>query len=139
QPNLQISNYITAALLPLKDDPLVASNVRNGLLYLQNRLPYISKDEMFSVLVTLSDAGHEMNYVNWLNKVRFDSLTLHQQWQWVKIMQQQKQEYKKQLNKLMDKKVETMLGGTHWGVNNYLWYSNEIATTIVAMEVLKKE
>ena len=137
--NLQISNYITSALLPLRNDPLVESNVRNGLLYLQNKLPFLNKADMLATLKTLSDAKHEMNYAGWLSRIEFDSLSQHQQWQWVKIMQQQKLDYRKQLNYLLSKKTETMLGGTHWGESNYLWYANDIATTIIAMEVLKNE
>ncbi len=137
--NLQISNYITNALLPLRSDPLVESNVRNGLLYLHNKLPSLSKEDLLATLKTLSDAKHEMNYASWLIRIQFDSLSQHQQWQWVKIMQQQKLDYRKQLNYLLSKKTETMLGGTHWGESNYLWYANDIATTITAMEVLKNE
>lgn len=137
--NLQISNYITTALLPLRNAPLVESNVRNGLLYLQGKLPSLGKEDLLATLKTLSDAKHEMNYAGWLNRIKFDSLSQHQQWQWVKIMQQQKLDYKKQLNYLLSKKTATMHGGIHWGESNYSWYANDIATTIIAMEVLKNE
>ncbi|MFT3980006.1 MAG: carboxypeptidase-like regulatory domain-containing protein [Ferruginibacter sp.] len=134
-----ISNYIISALLKYRQDPLVETNIRNGLLYLNNKLPYLPKNQLLTALATLNDAGHEMNYVEWLRKMTFDSLSQQQQWQWVKIMQAQKLPYQKQLEQLLAKKTGTMLGGVHWGDNNYLWYGNATATTILAMEVLKKE
>lgn len=137
--NLYISNYIATALLVHRENPLIESNIRNAFLYLQNKLPSANKNELLASLTTLSNGGHEMNYAGWLAKIKFDSLSQHQQWQLVKIKQQQKLEYKAQLDSLMDKKVLTMLGGVHWGTENYRWYSNEIATTILAFDVLKNE
>lgn len=137
--NLYITNYITAALLKFRDDPMVEANIRNAFLFLQNRLPFLGRNELLATLVTLSEGRHETDYRYWLAKIAYDSLTQHQQWQWVKIGQQQKLIYKDRLKALVDKQTGTMLGGIHWGDDNYSWYSNDIASTVIAYKVLRNE
>jgi len=137
--NLAITNYIAKALLVMREDPLIATNIRNALLYLQNRLPVLAKGQLLDALSTLSEAGHVMDYNLPLARVKFDSLTLHQQWQWVKIRQEQQLNYAKELDKLMQKGVATMLGGLHWGTDSYYWDNNSTATTLIAFRVLQKE
>jgi len=39
----------------------------------------------------------------------------------------------------LEKKINTISGAMHWGVENYLWYSNEVASTVLAYNVLKNE
>lgn len=137
--SMYITNYITRALVEMDDHPLLRTNIRNALLYLQNQLPYISRNTLLESLYTLSEAKHEMDYYIYLRKMPFDSLPQHQQWQIVSILQQQKMSYEKELNKLMVKKTATMLGGIHWGDNNYYWERNAIATTVIAYKVLLRD
>jgi alpha-2-macroglobulin len=137
--NLSITNYVTIALVPLRSDELVQTNIRNAVLYLQNRLPALKEQELLQALFTLSEAGHSMDFGQYLNKLKFDSLTIHQQWQVVSIRQQQKLSYKNELEKVMTKKTETMFGGVHWGLDSYSWENNMIATTALAFKVLGKE
>jgi uncharacterized protein YfaS (alpha-2-macroglobulin family) len=77
-----------------------------------------------------------MDFEIWLKQFKFDSLPLHQQWQMVAVMQKQKLPYEKELQKLMDKKVSTMLGGLHWGEQSYWWNRNAMATTVLAYKTL---
>jgi alpha-2-macroglobulin len=137
--NFYISNYIVTALLRFRDNALVETNVRNAFLYLQNQLSLLKKEELLAALVTLSNGKHEMNYQDWLKQINYDSLTQHQQWQWVQISQQQKLNYQQQLKVLLNKKIETQLGAVYWGISNYSWYSNDIATTVIAFDILQKE
>ncbi len=137
--NLYVTTYITAALLQLKEDPLVQTNIRNAFLYLQNQVPYLDRNKLLTVLATLSGGAHAMNYGQWLDKLKFDSLTQHQQWLLVKIKQEQKMDYAADLKKLVSNQTATMLGGVHWGNEGYYWYGNEIATTVLAFNVLKNE
>jgi alpha-2-macroglobulin len=137
--NFYITNYITNALLSLREEPLVESNIRNAFLYLQNQLLFLNTTELLTALATLSEGRHEMDYESWFNKISLDSLSQHHQWLWVKIRQQQKLNYQTALQKLVDKKINTVLGGLHWGIENYSWYSNETATTIIAYNVIKNE
>jgi TonB-dependent SusC/RagA subfamily outer membrane receptor len=137
--NLSITNYVTRALLPLRNDELVQTNIRNALLYLQNRLPILKEQELLQTLFTLSEAGHSMDFGYYLNKLKIDSLTVHQQWQLIGIRQQQKINYRNELQKLLAKKIETMFGGVHWGIDSYSWDNNMIATTSLAFKILSRE
>ncbi len=137
--NLYITNYVLNALLLHRENTLVETNIRNGFLYLQNQLSMLNRNQLLASLLTLSNGKHEMDYGKWINKINFDSLTQHEQWQWVSIKQQQKISYEKELKKLVDKKTTTMLGGIHWGEENYSWYSNNISATVNAFSVIKNE
>lgn len=137
--NLYISAYITKVLPMLKEDPLLASNIRNAVLYLQNQLGNMNRYQLLEVLYTLSETGHQMDYVSYLRKIPFDSISIHGQWQVVKIKQMQNLPYRTELDKLMEKKTPTMLGGLHWGTDSYSWQNNAMATTTLAFEVLNNE
>lgn len=137
--NFYITSYIANTLLSFRETGLVETNVRNAFLYLQNQLPYLKRNELLAALVTLNNGKHQMNYEEWMSRIHYDSLSRHQQWQWVKIMQGQQLPYNTQLQKLVGRQTGTMLGGVHWGEDNYSWYSNSIATTVLAFEVLKSE
>lgn len=139
QANFYITNYIANSLLPFRELPLVETNIRNAFLYLQNQLPHLDKYQLLSALSTLSNGGHEMNYARWLTHIRYDSLSQHQQWQYVLIEQQQKLDYAGHLKRLVDRKTETMFGSIHWGVNNLSWHSNDIATTLLAYKAISNE
>ncbi len=134
--NIYITNYVTRSLLQLRGDVLLESNIRNALLFLQNQLPGMDKYELLESLYTLNESEHDMDYNVFLQRLIFDSLTQHQQWQVVSILQKQKLNYDKELQFLMSKKTNTMLGGLHWGENNYWWNRNEVATTVLAYKTL---
>ncbi len=137
--NLYITTYITRAITTLRQDPLVATVLRNAILYLQNQLPSIKGKQLPEILYTLSDAGHAMNYQSYLEKLQFDSLSIHEQWQFISIKQQQKMPYDKELCIVMEKKKASMLGTVHWGEDIYSWSHNAMATTTLAFRVLHKE
>jgi len=137
--NVYITNYIANTLRPFRELPLVETNIRNAFLYLHNQLPSLNKHQLLAALSTLSNGRHEMNYADWIKQINFDSLAQHQQWQYVRIKQQQKLEYATELKKLIGKKTETMLGGVHWGDDNFSWHSNDIATTVLAYKTLANE
>lgn len=137
--NFQISNYVTNALLNYRSNPLVEANIRNAFLYLNNRIPSLTKAERLMALSTLSAGKHEMNYKLATKDFHFDSLAQHQQWQLVKIFIEQSLPYDSLLNKLIAKAVHVLPAGVHWGTENYRWYDNSIATTVLAYEVLSNE
>lgn len=134
--NIYITNYVLNALLIAPENELIKSNIRNGLLYLQNQLPALNKDELLTTLVTMNNAKHVFDYSNYFNKINFDSMTLHQQWQYVKLKQQLKKDYSREIDTLLKKATYGMLGSISWGTQNYLWYNNHTASTIIAYEVL---
>ncbi|MFC4263529.1 carboxypeptidase-like regulatory domain-containing protein [Ferruginibacter yonginensis] len=135
--DVYVTNYITKVLLKFNNDPSVASNIRNAFLYLQNQLPVLSNERLIATLHTLSEGKHVINYEGWLNKVKFDSLSIHAQWQYVRILQNQKMDYANQLTKVMKAASTGILGDIHWGTQNYRWESNEVATTLIAYKVFE--
>jgi alpha-2-macroglobulin len=137
--NLDITNFITRVLLTMRGDELLETAIRNALLYLQNQLPHLKRPQLLSTLVTLSEAGNSMNFETWLSRLKFDSLSMHEQWQYVSILQQQKMNYEKQLHSILEKKKQTMLGGLYWGEDVFWWTSNISATTVEAYKVLEKD
>jgi alpha-2-macroglobulin len=137
--NLFITNYIIGALLPIRSQGMVETNIRNGLLFLQNQLPALNKEELLTTLLTMSEAKHLINYGTWLDKIDFDSLNEDEQWKFVKILQSLDKGHSNELKKLMNEAKPGTLGGLHWGEQNYNWYSDEEATTVIAFEVLQKE
>ena len=140
KPNFYITNYILHALLPFRKDPVVETNIRNGILYLQDQLNNLgNRHILLTALQTLVACGHTMDYTPYLKKINFDSLSQHEQWQWVWIQQQLKGDYQARLKKLVDQHHASMTGGIYWGTENYLWYSNTIATTVLAYKVVKTE
>lgn len=137
--NIYITNYIINTLLLIQQDELVKMNIRNGLLYLQNILPYLNKDELLLTLYTMNLANHAFDYSPYFNKLSFDSLTLHQKWQYVKIKQQQNANYAKEIDTLIKMANIGLLGSMSWGVENYRWYNNQKATTLIAFDVCKND
>jgi len=137
--NIHITNYVLNSLLLVPQDELIKTNIRNGLLYLENQLPILNKDELLSTLVTMNNAKHSFDYTNYINKIDFDSISLNQQWQYVRIKQQLKKDYSKELDSLMKKSNNGMLGSLSWGTQNYLWYNNHTASTLIAYEVFSND
>ncbi len=137
--NLYITAHVTKTLLLQRENPLVETNIRNAFLYLQNNLFKMSRNELLAALAVMSDGRHALDYKYWLAKIKPDSLEIHQQWQYVKVCRQQQIIYQPMLDKLVARRKQTMLGGVHWGEENYSWYRNEMATTVIAYEILKEE
>jgi TonB-dependent SusC/RagA subfamily outer membrane receptor len=135
--NIDITNYILRALLAVRGDAVLETNIRNGLLFLHNQLPKLDKYLLLESLYTLSEANHDMDYNVYLKRLTFDSLTQHQQWQIIAVLQKQQMNYSKELANLFTKKTQTMLGGLHWGEQNYWWSRNDIATTVLAYKILR--
>ncbi|MGB3006409.1 MAG: hypothetical protein WBC06_07880, partial [Chitinophagaceae bacterium] len=94
------------------------------------------KFDLLESLYTLNEAGHDMDYTGFLKRLVFDSLTQHQQWQMLSVLQKQKIGFESELQTLLKNKKATMLGGLHWGEDVYWWNRNEIATTVLAYKTL---
>jgi alpha-2-macroglobulin len=138
--NLYITQHILNALSYFKDDALVKTNIRNGLLFLQNQLPsVINRADLLTCLLTMSELKHEMDYGSFVSKIPFDSLSQHQQWQYVRLLQNLKADYNKPISRLMKMGTNNLLGGVHWGDENYRWYSNATATTTLAFKVIETD
>lgn len=136
--NAYITNYVLQALLQARSLPLVETNIRNGLLFLENNLGNCSRAELLQSLVSLSEAKHVMNYQPYLQKLPFDSLSLHEQWLYTSIVQNTGSNEQPFIEKLLAKVTTKMLGGMYWGTETYRWYNNSKATTLLAYKVFSK-
>ncbi len=136
--DIGITVYIMKAILPFSKDPLIAQSIRNGILYLQNTLPGMQKRDLLAALDVLNEAGNYMSFEPWVKKMHFDSLTTHQQWQFVKILQQQQIPHQKELSILVAKQKKHMLGAIHWAGERFNWKADDVATTLLALDVLEK-
>ncbi len=134
-----ITNYVINALLMLNKDPLVQNNIRNGLLFLQNNLSLFNKDVLLTSLCTMAAANHQMDYTPWIKTIQYDSLSQYQQWKYISLMQSLQIPHNTILEQITAKAINGILGDVHWGTDNYHWYNNNIATTIVAYKVLANE
>ena len=137
--NIYITNYVIQALLPLRSEGMIGTNIRNGLLYLQSQLNSMNRTELLSTLQTMSESKHLINYNDLLQKIPFDSLNIYQQWEYIKILQHQNIEHDRELHIILQKSIPGILGSLHWGEENYRWYSDEDASTVLAFEVLRNE
>lgn len=134
--NAYITNYILQAILPLREDAAIENSMRNGLLYLQNNLNNFQAELLLSSLLTMAKAKHLMDYSPWMKRIVFDSLTLHEQWQFVALKKILKEDFSVQLDSVFVKASHTMPGGLYWGTNTWQWNNNIMATTVLAYEVL---
>lgn len=137
--NLSVSVYILQTLLEFRELPIVNENIRNGLLFVQNQVSGLKGDDLLSSLTILVEAGHVFDYNMYLSKLDFDSISMYQQWQYVRMKQLLKLDYKKELKYLIGKQQSTSTGGVYWGKETWLWYNNHIATTLLAYKVLSAD
>ena len=139
KPDIYISNYVISALLPLRSNALIETPIRNGLLFLQNNLSVLTKEQLLLTLTTMGSANHAIDYSPWIKKIQFDSLTIYQQWLFVKLKQQLHLDHTAELEQLIKKATPGILGSLHWGEQTYRWYNTVTTTTILAFEVLQHE
>lgn len=133
--NLYITTKVLQALRQMPHTETVNQSIRNGFIYLQNLLPK-SKETKLEILAALAEGNHMYPYQFALDCMYFDSLTMHQKWQWIRIKQKVGLDYTIELGKALKKKHETVTGGMYWGIDNWYWQSNRNASTVLAFRVL---
>jgi len=139
QPNLYITTRILQALKALPPRQEVNQSLRQGYLYLQNNLYAMPKSDKIEALFALARGGHVFPYRMALDSIAFDSLNLHQQWQYYYTWQMQPGPTDKLWPKLWAKRKETATGGLGWGEASQRWYFAPNATQVVAWHTLKKD
>jgi TonB-dependent SusC/RagA subfamily outer membrane receptor len=137
--NFQITCYILNTLSEMKRDAVMQSAFRNGLLYLQNKLPGLLKEDQIEALFVMAKAHHAIDFTPYINKIPFDSLSIYQQWQWISVCKEQKLDYSNQLEQVINKRTTILPSGCYWGGENYSWHSNAAATTLLAFNLLRSE
>ncbi|HSC55478.1 MAG TPA: carboxypeptidase-like regulatory domain-containing protein [Phnomibacter sp.] len=133
--NVFITGKVLQSLQQLDSTPTIHQAIRNGYLFLQNGLPKYSVAEKLEAMVILSEGRHVYPYALAVDSLKFDSLSLHQQWQLVRIKQKAGLDYQKELDTLWKKRTEEMLGHLYWGKDSWYWQNNRNATTTLAFKV----
>lgn len=139
QPNLYISTRVLQALRHADTSAANQRAIREALLYLQNKLRTLPQHEKLEALLAMSEAGHLYPYGPALDSIPFDSLSLHERWQMVRIMQKSGMAYQAQLQKLWKQRNENFLGSISWGTEGWYWHNNVQASTVLAGKVLRSD
>ncbi|RYY57190.1 MAG: hypothetical protein EOO09_03365 [Chitinophagaceae bacterium] len=131
-----VSSYVMRCLTDLPANPLLNSTIRSGLLFLENSMKHAGESVRLESLYSMSEAKHSIDYVTALRTMEFDSLDIHQQWLFARVLQNAGSPVQVYLDKLMLKKQGNVLGNVYWGEEHYRWYSNAMATTVLAFRTL---
>ncbi|MCA0397793.1 MAG: carboxypeptidase-like regulatory domain-containing protein [Bacteroidetes bacterium] len=135
--NIYITTKVLQALRQADSSVVTKKAIRDGNIYLQNVLPTLLRAEKLEALLCLSESKHLYPYQFALDSIPFDSLSIHQQWQFVRIKQNIGLPYEKELLSLWKKKTENYTGGIHWGTDTWRWQNNITATMVIAMKVIR--
>jgi alpha-2-macroglobulin len=138
--NEYITQHVLKALSPQKENTLVQNALYNGKLYLQSKLvQYNPQSQVHNLLLLRQLDNKYVDYKSYLDKIVFDSLQIQQKLQYILIKQQEQLPYNNELQKVMQLKKETILGGMFWSSNNEQWYSDANSVTVLAYQVLKND
>lgn len=147
--NLYITTKVLQSLQQQDSTASIRLAKRNGYLFLQNNLAKFLQgtrngkmpraSEYLEALLCLAEGKHLFNYSLALDTIRFDSLTLHQQWQYTRIKQLAGKDIDNELRKLWAERKEAMTGAMSWGEQSWYWQRNQNASTVVAYKVVRDD
>lgn len=134
----RITNYVTTTLSKVNNNGWLDYILSRALTYLNNSLDNMNDDDRLTSLATLSDAGYASNYKAYLQ--HFDTLrnNAYNDFVITKIKKQQGLPYRHPLDSLM-KTVRKTVNGIYWGSNSYDWYRNDLATTLIAYQLVNDD
>jgi TonB-dependent SusC/RagA subfamily outer membrane receptor len=136
--NEYITAHILKALLPQKENTLVQNALQNGAMFMHSKLVEQKPLQLIPTLLLLRQLENKnVDYKEYLAKINFDSLQLQEKLQYILVQQLEHLPYEKELNKIMQLKKETILGGMFWSSTNSQWYNDGNSTTVLAYQVLK--
>jgi uncharacterized protein YfaS (alpha-2-macroglobulin family) len=113
--------------------------IREGYLYLQKSLPALGRSLKIETLYALSQGGHVYPYKMALDSIPFDSLGLHQQWQYFSTLYGHTPTTDTLWQKLWKNRTESATGALYWGKQSWYWYEAPKATMVVAWRALKAD
>lgn len=135
--NISITAKVLQALRYADSTETTKRAIREGNIYLQNQLAQLPRAEKLEALLCLSEGKHVYPYQFALDSLPFDSLSVHQQWQFVRIKQNAGLSYEKEIAKLWKKRKESYTGALYWGTANWYWQNNINATMVIAAKVIR--
>ncbi len=138
-PNLHITTRILQVLRQAPPTDATRKAIRDGYLFLQNRLPRLARTEKIEALYALSQGGHMYPYKMALDSIPFDSLNIHQQWQYYSTLAGHSPTTDSLWQKLWASRTESVTGAVYWGKQTWLWYEAPRATMVVAWRAIKAD
>ncbi|MFT4022876.1 MAG: hypothetical protein QM664_03710 [Flavihumibacter sp.] len=135
--NIYITTKVLQALRYTDSTETTKRAIREGNIYLQNQLSQLPRAEKLEALLCLSESKHLYPYQFALDSLPFDSLSVHQQWQFVRIKQNTGLSYEKEIAKLWKKRKENYTGSIYWGTTGWHWQNNINATMVIAAKVIR--
>jgi TonB-dependent SusC/RagA subfamily outer membrane receptor len=147
--NIYITTKVLQSLHQQDSTSQIHQAKRNGFLFLENSLPsYLvgikngkapRSGEYLEAMLCLAEGKHLFNYTAALDTLNFDSLSVHQQWQYVRIKQLSGRSIDGELKKLWSKRKESLTGSLSWGEQSWFWQNNQNSTSVIAYKVLRSK
>lgn len=135
--DFRVTNYVLSTLQKFGDNSL-SPIVNKGLSFLNYNLYRMSGQDLISALSTLSAANYSSNYERELERIKKEDLSTYNRFAMIKIRKEQDLPYRAALDSIM-LEGEMSRAGLKWGDKSYDWYRNELATTLLAYELIKTD
>lgn len=134
--DIRVSNYVLNALVKVNTDGSLDPIIREGYKFLNHHLADMDTLSRIASLATLSNARQKAEYAFYIDAVKFDSLDHYNQFSVLQIKKALGMDYKVQLDTLL-KKANVNEYGLSWGKDSYDWYRNQMATTLLAYQLIE--
>jgi hypothetical protein len=134
----RITNYILSTLGKVNKDHQLDVLIRHGLSFLSNSLAGMNENDLLPALATLSAAGYPADYLIYLNKLEDTVMEDHRRLSLIAIRQEQGFPYRPSLDSVVAH-ADTTVHGVCWGRKSYDWYTDDLATTLLAYKALGRD
>jgi len=135
--DFRVTNYVLSTLQKFGDNSL-SPIVNKGLSFLNYNLSRMSSQDLISALSTLSAANYSSNYERELERIKKEDLSTYNRFAVIKIRKEQDLPYRAALDSIMEEGSMSR-AGLKWGDKSYDWYRSELATTLLAYEIIKTD
>jgi TonB-dependent SusC/RagA subfamily outer membrane receptor len=137
--NLYITTCVLQVLRHVPATDATRKALREGYLHLQNSLPTLGRSQKIETLYALSQGGHVYPYKMALDSIPFDSISLHQQWQYFSTISGHIPTTDILWQKLWKVRTESATGALYWGRESWNWFETPKATMVVAWRAIKAD
>lgn len=136
--DIRVSNYVLNALMKINTDGNLNPIINEGYNFLQNNLKNMDTLSLISSLATLSQAQQKAAYAFYVAGLDTAHLDYYNKFALLKIKKEQGFDYKNELDTLL-KKANVNEQGLSWGKESYDWYRNQLATTLLAYQIIEND
>ena len=136
--DIRVSNYVLNALMKINTDGNLNPIINEGYNFLLNNLKNMDTLSLISSLATLSQAQQKAAYAFYVAGLDTANLDYYNKFALLKIKKEQGFDYKNELDTLL-KKANVNEQGLSWGKESYDWYRNQLATTLLAYQMIEND